>query len=340
MAKIAASRPKKSRTEVEKEFSRIAEEEAVRHESADPKSEEVDRMREAETRRTVAGVTVEAVVQRISGLSLDLTRSLSEISARLVAEAESLNELREAVALENKELERLHKIDVAVTALDHLVQDYAKQKADLESEIAAQREIWAQEELTRARELKDQEESLKKQRQREAEEFEYKKLLERKKAQDKYDEDVRLQEKKNKEKQESLEKNWSLREQALKEKEEEWTRLKSEVDAFPARLKKEVESAVASALKSAEQRNEQQMIVFRKDSEADKRVAELQIKVLQETVSRQTEEIAALQKQLEEAKRQVQDIAVKAIEGASGSRALAHVNQIAIEQAKNRSPQG
>jgi hypothetical protein len=51
------------------------------------------------------------------------------------------------------------------------------------------------------------------------------------------------------------------------------------------------------------------------------------------------ETIASLQKQVEEAKQQVQDIAVKAIEGASGSRALAHVNQIAIEQAKNR-PQG
>jgi hypothetical protein len=35
----------------------------------------------------------------------------------------------------------------------------------------------------------------------------------------------------------------------------------------------------------------------------------------------------------------VQDIAVKAIEGASGARALSHINQIAMEQAKNR-PQG
>jgi colicin import membrane protein len=47
----------------------------------------------------------------------------------------------------------------------------------------------------------------------------------------------------------------------------------------------------------------------------------------------------ALEKQLVEAKQQVQDIAVKAIEGASGSKALSHVNQIAMEQAKNR-PQG
>jgi hypothetical protein len=45
------------------------------------------------------------------------------------------------------------------------------------------------------------------------------------------------------------------------------------------------------------------------------------------------------EKQLAEAKQQVRDIAVKAIEGASGAKALSHINQIAMEQAKNR-PQG
>jgi len=47
----------------------------------------------------------------------------------------------------------------------------------------------------------------------------------------------------------------------------------------------------------------------------------------------------ALEKQLADAKQQVQDIALKAIEGASGAKALSHINQIAMEQAKNR-PQG
>jgi colicin import membrane protein len=62
----------------------------------------------------------------------------------------------------------------------------------------------------------------------------------------------------------------------------------------------------------------------------------LRIKTLEEVVARQTEQLAALQRQLDEAKQQVQDIAVKAIEGASGARALAHVNQIAMEQARTR----
>lgn len=40
---------------------------------------------------------------------------------------------------------------------------------------------------------------------------------------------------------------------------------------------------------------------------------------------------------ISEAKKQVQDIAVKAIDGASGAKkALSHINQIALEQAKGR----
>jgi len=76
-----------------------------------------------------------------------------------------------------------------------------------------------------------------------------------------------------------------------------------------------------------------------RSEETEKRLADLHVRTLEETLARQAAQIVALEKQLVEAKRQVQDIAVKAIEGASGSKALSHVNQIAMEQAKNR-PQG
>lgn len=57
-------------------------------------------------------------------------------------------------------------------------------------------------------------------------------------------------------------------------------------------------------------------------------------------MGRQAAQIAALEKQLDSAKQQVQEIAVRAIDGASGAKALSHINQIAMEQAKTRSPQG
>ena len=82
--------------------------------------------------------------------------------------------------------------------------------------------------------------------------------------------------------------------------------------------------------------HEEEALGLRKDAESEKRLAELRIQTLEEAGARQQAQIAALEKQLADAKQQVQDIAVKAIEGASGARALSHINQIAMEQAKNR----
>jgi len=340
MPKAPASRTRRSKVEVEREFEKIASDVEKSRETANPKSEEQSRLHEQEVREAVEGISVDGVVQRISSMGLEISKALTELSAKLVSEAERLTTIREAVALEARELERLHKIDVAATSLDYLLQDYRSQKEKLEAEISTQRASWDEEELQRAHEQKEFEENLKKQRQREIEEYEYKKALERKKAQDKYDEEIRLLEKKDKEKQESLEKSWQQREAALKEKEVEWAQLKKEVEEFPARLKKDVDAAASAAAKNAEQRFEQQLLLLRKDSEADKRIAELQIKSLKETADRQVAEMEKLQTQLEEAKKQVQDIAVKAIEGASGAQALSHINKIAMEQAKTRTPQG
>lgn len=308
--------------------------------TADPKAAEFEKRRDDDVRRAVEGVTVEGLVQRVSGLGLEITRALAEISEQLVAEVNRLAAVRDAVALEQAELERLHKIDVTATALDQLVQEYGREKSRQELQLATEREEWSREQAASEREKKEQEEALKKQRQREIEEYEYKKGLERKKAQDKYDEEQRLAEKRNQEKQETLDKSWQQREAALKAQEEELLRLRKENEQFPARLKKETEVAAAQAAKEMAQQLEQQIVLMKKDAEAEVRLAELRIRTLEESLARNVAQAAETQKQLAEAKQQVQEIAVKAIEGASGSRALAHVNQIAIEQAKQRTGQG
>ena len=233
----------------------------------------------------------------------------------------------------------LHKIDVAATALDQMVQDYAREKQRSEAEIAAQRQAWEEESARMERERKEQDETLKKQRQREIENYEYKKALERKKAQDKYEEEMRLVEKKNQERQEALEKGWKQREAELKEREDELTHLRKEAEGLPARLQNEAETAALRVRRETEAKFEQEVLVLKKDAETEKRLAELHVRTLEETLARQAAQIVTLEKQLVDAKQQVQDIALKAIEGASGSKALSHVNQIAMEQAKNR-PQG
>jgi len=339
MPRAVISRARRSKPEVEKEFSKVVDEAAEQKENTDSKTQELARLRQAEIQQAVEGISVEGVVQNLSNLGLEISKALAEISGKLVSEVERLTSIREAVALQTKELERLHKIDIAATAIDHLVLDYQSQKQTLEAEISAQREAWSAEELQRAREQKEYEENLKKQRQREVEDYEYKKTLERKKAQDKYEEETRLLEKKNKEKQEEIEKSWKQRETALREKEEEGVRLRKEVDEFPSRLKMEVDVTVSNAVKSAEQRFEQERILLKKESESERRLAELQIQALRDQLARQSAEIEKQRAQVEDAKRQVQDIAIKAIEGASGAQALSHIDKIAMEQAKTRAPQ-
>ncbi|MGH9721744.1 MAG: hypothetical protein ACRD8O_16170 [Bryobacteraceae bacterium] len=342
MPKTAKPTPRvrRSKPEIETEFEQIQKQVSEERLMADPKLEAVRASRDGEARAAVDGITVEAVVQKISGLGLEVSKALSSVSEQLVQEVDRLAAVREAVALEQKELDRLHKIDVAATALDQLVQDYSRQRQELETEIAAQRTAWDEESKSAERERKEQEELQKKVRQREVDDFEYKKTQERKKAQDKYEEDLRLQEKRNKEKQEGLEKEWHRRESELKAREEELARLQKESAGFPARLQKEVDEAVAKASKAAQASFEQQLLISKKDAEADKRVAELRATTLEETLKRQSAQMEALERQLSEAKQQVQEIALRAIEGASGAKALSHINQIAMEQAKNRESRG
>jgi colicin import membrane protein len=300
--KIAA-RPKRAKAEIDEEFVEIREEVAAARETLEPKTEELRKQRETEARQAVEGVSVEAVVVKISNLGLEVSKSLAALSDQLVQEVNRLATVREAVALEQQELDRLHKIDVAATALDQLVQDYSRQKEQLEAEVAAQRTAWAEEQKQTERDAKEQEELLKKQRQREADEYEYRKVLERKKAQDKYEEEIKLLARANKEKQEALDKSWREREAALQASEEELERLRKEAAEFPARLRKESEGAAAEAVRASEQKFEQRILLLSKDSEGEKRLAELRIKGLEESLARQSAQMAALEKQLEEAKR-------------------------------------
>jgi hypothetical protein len=334
-----APRPKRTRPEIRQEFAEIQEEAQTARESTDEKSDELARHKETAIREAVEGVSVDGVVEQIAKLGLEINRALSGISEKLVGEVNQLATLRLAASLERQELERLHKIDVAATALDQLVQEYESKREQLESGIALQKSVWEDNVQAVERERKEQEETLKKQRQREMDDYEYKKNLERKRAQDKYDEDLRQQEKKNKDRQETLEKSWAQREAALAEQEAELARLRKEAADFPARLQREIEQAAARAAKETQQQSDQQALLWKKEAEADRRIAELQIKTLEDLVARQNGQLADMQKRMDEAKKQVQEIAMRAIEGASGAKTLAHVNEIAMEQAKHRGTQ-
>jgi colicin import membrane protein len=333
--KKAAPRARRPKSEAQADYeAMVAAEDAGG--LPDAKELETTRARNEEILGRVEGVSVETVVRTIAGLGLEVSRALADVAEKLTTQVEELADVREAVAIERRELQRLHKIDIAATALDQMIEEQARSKEAFDAEMTQTRTAWKAETVQAERERREQDEALKKQRQREIEDYEYKKVLERKKAQDKYDEEQRLADRKRLEQQEALDKDWRTREAALKAREDDVARLQAEVAAFPARLAKETTAAADEAKRTIEAAFERQILVLKKDAEADARFAELRVKALEQAAAAAAAHVQALERQLTEAKQQVQDIAVRAIDGASGARALGHINQIAMEQAKNR----
>lgn len=335
---VKSPRTKRSKADVEQEFVQL--EEMVLHEKSlrSSKLEMAAQIQEAEVKAAVSEITVEVISRKLSDLNVEISRTLSNLSEKMIAEMNLLQSLKSAVALESKELQQLHGIDTAATSIDQLVSDYAEKKKMLETEIAKIRMEWEQEKEEKKQAQKEYEETLKKNRIRENEEYEYRNVVERKKQQDHFEEEWRLKEKKNIETQEALEKGWNEREAVLKSKETALTDLQQEVEQFPARLATECAKAVKEASKEVEAKYTLEIIKLNRDLVVEKQIGELKIQQLQELITAQQTQISSLQAQLEEAKHQVQDIAVKAIEGASGAKALAHINQIAMEQAKKSNP--
>ena len=110
--------------------------------------------------------------------------------------------------------------------------------------------------------------------------------------------------------------------------------LRIRVDEFPARLAREVESAGAAAVEGLKKDHDTAVQLLTKDFESDRRVSTLHVKALEEQVAKQLTQTTELQQQLQLAKQQVQEIAIKALDSAAGAKTLEEVRQIAREQAK------
>lgn len=325
-------RGRRTKAEIEQEFNFIAQEETEALKFTTSKAKEIDHLQEEEILEAVKGLTSEVMIRKFADLNIEISKTLSSLSEKIVSEIQILSNLRQAVEVEKREIERLHNIDVVQTSLHHLLEEYHLRKRQFEEEIVQQKTNWELEKEQKIREDQEEADQLTKARKREVDEYEYKRNLERKKAQDKHEEEMRLDNKLNKEKQESLEKSWQQREEALKAKEDEYLSSKKKVEEYPFQLQREVEKAVAEAIRHTENQLAHEMELLKRDNESEKRIAELKIKTLEDALARQLAQSTSMQGQVDEAKKQVQDIAVKAIEGASGAKAF----QIALEQSKSR----
>jgi hypothetical protein len=245
-----------------------------------------------------------------------------------------------------QQLESLHGLQVTDGALDRLIQEYIE-KSNLfeaeaqqlheafEQEMADKQKVWQKEQEEHARFIKERDETTKKTEQREAAEYTYNLELRRKLDNAAYEQQQDQLRKALEDFEEVKKKAWAEREKRIAEQETEFRALQARVEKFPKELEIAVKKAKEEETAMARRQTKVKTDLRAKEVEGERRVYELKIQSLEEVIKKQQQQLNGLSTQLEAAVKQVQELAVKAIEGASSTGSLQAVREIALEQAKN-----
>jgi len=291
----------------------------------------------------------EGVSREISNLKIETSKTLAQISDRLEEEIQKFKSVQNAIALKEKELQELYEIEKSALTLASLIESQNQKRQAFELEMAERKEALSQEIETlraqREEEKKEYEEEIKerdmmekKKREREKDDYEYSFKREQKLAKDKFEDEKAKLEKEIQVKKEQMENELKAREKVIAEREEELNEMRKKSNAFP----KELETAVAKAIKETtdrlnlEAKNREELV--KKEYIGERNVLTTRIQSLEKIVTEQSEQIAKLSQQLEKAYQQVQDIAVKTIEGSSTIKSFANLQQWISEQTR-KAPQ-
>lgn len=284
----------------------------------------------------VATLSAESAVKKVTEAGLTINKTLSGINEQVIALVEEMKQLDEAIQLKTDELTELHGKDVAASAVDVLVAEYDKRKAELHAETEQMHKDIADARAKFAQLNATEHELAKVARQRAEEQYAYDVQNQRKKEQDAFAESLRVQAAAERDRKEKLEKEWATRDEALKLREKELEDLRKQVSEFPAVLKKEADTAAAIVGNRVKAEWDLKLTLATKDAETAQRVASMEIASLKDTSTKQAQAIQSLQAELADAKRQVQTIAEKALESASGARALAEVQGVIASREYNK----
>lgn len=291
---------------------------------------------------------IQQTIDNLTSLQLSFGSAVSDLSENLTLEAAKLQEIQQLVTTEIQELQELHSLaEINDDTLDRLITQYqqsAKQFAEefnqrretLEQEILTANKAWTKEQEQQQRTIKERNDIQTKTRLRDSSEYKYELELQRKLNTDEYEQAQQTLYKQLEELNKTQEKQWAEREKTISEREKQFEEYKIKVEAFP----KELEAAVKKSLENGRGLGHYQTKVKAdlraKEVEGERRVYELRIQSLEETIQNQETRINNLAKQLDSALKQVQDLAVKAIEGSANISSFQAVKEIALEQAKTK----
>jgi hypothetical protein len=271
-------------------------------------------------------VTVDDAVKSLTAVGLDIQRTLAGVTSELTAKVTELSTLQEAIEFEKEELERLHGVDVVASSIDDMLAAHTAKEAELEAEAEQKLQDIGRMYAAKQLALKEELEAAQKARAREEDQYLYEVKQTHQKLEDQFSELMRNKQRQAKDTEEALNKNWTAREEALKARETEFKSLSEQVAGFEAKLKSEVDKAVAIATNGLKMTLTHQFALEKKDLEVKNQL------VVQETTATKLEntrllsQVQELQHKLDASTKSVQSIAEKALETSGSNMAFNQVN--------------
>jgi chromosome segregation ATPase len=296
---------------------------------------------------TSAKDKVNYTIASLDSLQLGFGSAVSELSEKLTIEAAKLAEIRAEVAAEITDLQSLHHLEVSEDTFESLIDSYETSSKAFSEELAARQEAYQQEVQSQTKTwnkeqeqhgitVKERIELDRKNIQREVQEYKYNLDLHRKLDRAQSEQQQADLARELAETKEAQEKVWTEREQALADREKQFHEAKDKVAAFVQDREKAIEKAKGEGKGIASYQAKVESDLYAKDIEGQKRSYEGSIESLEDTISNQGERLNHLSKQLEAALKQVQDLAVKAIEGSANANSYQTLKEITLEQAKSQ----
>lgn len=291
---------------------------------------------------------MQSTIDNLILLQFGFGGAVSELSEKLTSEASKLEELRRTVGEEVQQLQELHSLeDVAEDTLDNLIQQYeesaktfteeiSQQCETIEQDLLSRRQAWEKEQQLQQVGVQERNDGEQKVRDRDEALYYYDLNLQRNLDVEEYEQRQKNLYKVIEEFKQEQEKQWAEREKSIAEREKLSAEVKAKVEAFPKELEATIKNGKDIGRNIGNYQAKIKSDLFAKALEGQKQNYELQIQGMLQTLQNQESRIASLSKQLDSALKQVQDLAVKAIEGASNLNSFQAVKEIAIEQAKTQ----
>jgi hypothetical protein len=288
---------------------------------------------EKETVKKASMHSVEEIVKNLADLKLDIIKAMDGLGEQLIGKHKELTGLQQAIEIETKTIEDIYNIKVEAESLTTLLVTQKEKLADFEAEMDQKKEDfdsdmsqkrlqWKKEQEESEFAKKEREAQMKKERQREEEEYTYNLQLKRKKETDAYEEEKTALEKELTEKKATMDKEFAEREAAISTREKEYSELRARVETF----QKELERAVKDTEKVITERltftYKHEAELAAKEIEGERKLYQQKVSALEMKIKEQDDLIKQLTQKANEAGLQVQNIAIKAIEGASQQRLM------------------